>query len=102
MLLVFFTLTVHANTNARSTESVMVWLILAFRIISVIRTIHLSKQPSDQRDSDNRGYTVATVHVLKFWHWVGWQNMLLKVKISIYSKCIYNSMTTTKEWLCET
>ena len=37
---------------------VMVLLILVFRIISVIGTIHLSKQLSDQSVSDNRGCPV--------------------------------------------
>ena len=34
-------------------KGVMVLLILAFRVISVIRTIHLSEQPPDQSGSDN-------------------------------------------------
>ena len=37
---------------------VRVMLILVFRIISVIGTIHLSKQLSDQSVSDNRGCPV--------------------------------------------
>ena len=36
----------------------MVLLILVFRVIAVIQTIHLSEQPPDQRGSDNQGCTV--------------------------------------------
>ena len=45
---------IHASANARSTERVyMVMLILTFRIISGIKTIHLFEQSPDKRGFDN-------------------------------------------------
>ena len=64
MSLVFFTLTafmlVLILEVQKGCNGVMVLLILACRIISVIRTIHLPKQPSGQKGSVNQGYTLIT------------------------------------------
>ena len=69
----------------------MVLLILAFKIISVIGTIHLSKQPSDQRDSDNWGYSTC----FKILTLGGLAKYVAK-GIILNLQWIYNSMTTQR------